>query len=148
MNRAAVRVYTALFAFCAFWAWLPACKRQTGSPGDHLASSATRAADGSCDAVASDVGKTVSATTIAATPAAILEDLVIFVTQRSRFPLALADAAEQLRSWGPLKRDVPFPNLDPVTLILSGERTPVSVSRSHITGMRKRHGSFSLRVSM
>jgi hypothetical protein len=58
--------------------------------------------------------------------ARILEELVDLIAERSRFPLAQAEAEERLRPWGPIKREEQEPNnVLPPTLVLSGNRGPI-----------------------
>jgi hypothetical protein len=61
---------------------------------------------------------------VAADPSATLEKLVAFITEHSRFPLAVADAEERLRFLGPIRREEQPAGELPAVLTLFWERVP------------------------
>ena len=111
-----------LFISCVFGAGLAACK-QTEPVTARAPAGGTRPAARSPDASpAPDGGK--AGSEVAADPSSTLEKLVVFITQRSRFPLALADADERLRFLGPIRREEHPAGDLPAMLTLFWERTP------------------------
>jgi len=90
---------------------------------DHAPAGGMRPASRPPDASpAPDGGK--AGSEVAADPSATLENLVAFITERSRFPLAVADAEERLRFLGPIRREEHPAGDLPAMLTLFWERTP------------------------
>ena len=113
-----------LFVFVsgAFGAGVAACKK-TEPMTDHAPAGGMRPASRPPDASpAPDGGKAGSG--VAADPSATLENLVAFITERSRFPLAVADAEERLRFLGPIRREEQPAGELPAVLTLFWERAP------------------------
>jgi hypothetical protein len=111
-----------IFVSCAFGAGVAACK-QTEPMTDRAPAGGMRPAARPPDASpAPDGGK--AGSEVAADPSATLENLVVFITERSRLPLAVADAEERLRFLGPIRREEQPAGELPAVLTLFWERAP------------------------
>lgn len=109
-----------LLMFCAFGAGLCACKKMEPI-AERAPIEGTHPFPGQPDASSSPDGAK-SVLEAAANPAAILDELVDFITERSRFPLGLADAEAWLRPWGPTKHEQESTGGLPAVLALIGQR--------------------------
>jgi len=111
-----------VFVSCAFGAGV-AARKKAEPTADRAPAGAIRSAARPTDASpAPDGGK--AGSEVAADPSATLENLVVFITERSRFPLAVADAEERLRFLGPIRREEHSAGELPAVLTLFWERAP------------------------